>query len=99
MKYKFEQSLWTDLDYEDQKIQDEKKCWRLSQDSGVVKNRTTPVRQLPIPGQDNREAVHRPIEVQIMFKPELNLLYKSKFRLGVSEGQSFDIVVKGRGSY
>jgi hypothetical protein len=34
-----------------------------------------------------------------MFKPEANLLYKSKFRVAVTEGLSFDIVVKGRGSY
>lgn len=34
-----------------------------------------------------------------MFKPENNVLYKSKFRVTVAEGVSFDIVVKGRGSY
>jgi hypothetical protein len=34
-----------------------------------------------------------------MFKPESNLLYKSKFRVSVCEGQSFDLVVKGRGTY
>ena len=34
-----------------------------------------------------------------MFKPEANVLYKSKFRVTVVEGLTFDIVVKGRGTY
>lgn len=92
------------MDYEDQTIQDEKKCWRLNQDSGIVKNKTIPVHYMPttlaLPGQDDQYALrHRPVQVQIMFKPESNVLYKSKFRVFVSEGPTFDIVVKGRGSY
>jgi hypothetical protein len=58
IKYKFEQSLWTSLDYEDQTIQDEKKCWRLSLDSGVVKNKTIPIHYIPatlaLPSQEDR---------------------------------------------
>jgi len=34
-----------------------------------------------------------------MFKPEANALYKSKFRITVKEGPTYDIVLKGRGSY
>ena len=74
IKYKFEQSLWTNLDYEDQTIHDEKKCWRLSLDSGVVKNRTIPIHYMPtalaLPGSDDYYAeTHKPIQLQIMFKP------------------------------
>ncbi len=47
IKYKFQQSLWTSLDYEDQTITDEKKCWRLSLDGGIVKNKTIPVHYMP----------------------------------------------------
>lgn len=55
---------------------------------------------LALPGEDDRYAeTHKPFQLQIMFKPESNLLYKSKFRLSVVEGMSFDIVVKGRGTY
>lgn len=32
----FEKKLWTALDYEDETITDEKKCFRLSQDSGHI---------------------------------------------------------------
>jgi len=104
IKYKFEQSLWTNLDYEDQNIQDDKKCWRLSVDGGVVKNRSIPVHYMPntlaLPGQDDQYAEsHKPVQIQIMFKPEANVLYKSKFRLTVVDGLTFDIVLKGRGTY
>lgn len=104
IKYKFEQTLWTALDYEDQTIVDEKKCWRLSVDSGVVRSRTLPVHYMPstlaLPSHDDTFAeTHQPLQVTVMFKPEANLLYKSKFRVTVAEGISFDIIVKGRGSY
>lgn len=32
----FQKELWTDLDYEDENITDEKKCFRLSHDSGHI---------------------------------------------------------------
>lgn len=47
IKYKFEQTLWTALDYEDQTIQDEKKCWKLSIDGGIVRNKTIPIHYMP----------------------------------------------------
>ena len=92
------------MDYEDQTIQDEKKCWRLSTDGGVLKNKTIPVHYMPttlaLPGENDRYAeTHKPVQLQIMFKPEGNGLYKSKFRVTVVEGQVFDIVVKGKGTY
>ena len=34
-----------------------------------------------------------------MFKPEANVLYKSKFRITVKEGPTYDIVLKGSGTY
>lgn len=96
--------MWTQLDYEDQSITDEKKCWKLSIDSGTVKNRSVPVHYMPttlaLPSSDDQFAeTHKPIQVTVMFKPEANVLYKSKFRVSVVEGLTFDIVVKGRGSY
>lgn len=55
---------------------------------------------LALPSADDQFAeTHKPHQVTIMFKPETNVLYKSKFRLTVTEGLTFDIVVKGRGSY
>jgi hypothetical protein len=55
---------------------------------------------LALPGDDDKFAeTHKPIQVMIMFKPEANVLYKSKFRISVSEGPTFDIVVKGKGTY
>jgi hypothetical protein len=74
IKYKFEQTLWTPLDFEDQTITDEKKCWRLSIDSGIVKNRSIPVHYMPntlaLPSQDDQFAEsHRPLQVTMMFKP------------------------------
>ena len=76
----------------------------MSTDGGVVKNKTIPVHYMPntlaLPAQDDHYAsTHKPVQVQIMFKPEANVLYKSKFRVSVVEGPTFDIVVKGRGTY
>ena len=76
----------------------------MSTDGGVVKNKSIPVHYMPntlaLPAQDDHYAsTHKPVQVQIMFKPEANVLYKSKFRVTVVEGPTFDIVVKGRGTY
>jgi hypothetical protein len=55
---------------------------------------------LALPSPDDAFAeTHKPLQVTVMFKPEANVLYKSKFRVTVGEGVSFDIIVKGRGSY
>lgn len=55
---------------------------------------------LALPARNDQYAeTHRPLAIQILFKPEANVVYKSKFRVGVSEGQTLDIVVKGRGTY
>lgn len=55
---------------------------------------------LALPGEDDYYSeTHKPIQVIVMFKPEANVLYKSKFRISVIEGPTFDIVVKGKGTY
>ena len=36
---------------------------------------------------------------QIIHKTEANVLYKSKFRIAITEGQTIDFVVKGRGTF
>lgn len=66
--------MWTPLDYEDQTIQDEKKCWKLSIDNGIVKNKTVPIHYMPgtlaLPSEDDRYAeTHKPVEITIKFKP------------------------------
>lgn len=70
----------------------------------MVRNKSIPVHYMPntlaLPSPDDNFAeTHKPVQVTIMFKPEANALYKSKFRVTVAEGLTFDIVVKGRGSY
>ena len=55
---------------------------------------------LALPSEDDRYAeTHKPVEITIKFKPQANVLYKSKFRISIVEGPTFDIVVKGIGSY
>jgi len=65
---------------------------------------TLPVHYMPITSalynKDDRYAsTHRPTELTFLFKPESNVLYKSKFRLTVAQGLSFDIVVRGKGTF
>lgn len=74
IKYKFEQTLWTAQDYEDQNIQDEKKCWRVSLDQGVVRKKTIPVHYIPgtlaLPApEDHYSMNHKPVQITFMFKP------------------------------
>ena len=55
---------------------------------------------LALQNKDDKYAEsHRPVQLTFMFKPEANTLYKSKFRISVVEGLSYDIVVCGRGTY
>lgn len=61
----FEKQLWTDEDYEDEKITDEKKCFRLSQDSGHLLAESIPIHYMPttlaLNHNDDRYAQeHRP---------------------------------------
>lgn len=104
IKYKFEETLWTKQDYEDQIIVDEKKCFKISADSGTVTNLSIPVHYIPgtlaLPSHDDSYSEnHKPFQLSFLFKPESNSLYKSKFRLAVAEGQSFDLIVKGKGTF
>lgn len=48
---------------------------------------------------DKYASEHQPDRVEIMFKPEQNVSYKSKFRLAVQNGLYFDLIVKGTGTY
>lgn len=103
-KMKFEKALWTDVDYEDQTIIDEKKCFRLSKDSGELFANSIPIHYIPstlaLPSQDDEYAsTHKPEKIDIYFKPEKNVLYKSKFIINVSYGQSYGLIVRGRGTY
>ena len=43
----FEKQLWMDEDYEDEKITDEKKCFRLSQDFGHLLVESIPIHYMP----------------------------------------------------
>ena len=57
-------------------------------DGGVVRNKSIPVHYMPntlaLPGKDDYYAEnYTPVELLIMFKPEANVLYKSKFRINV----------------
>ncbi len=76
----------------------------LSQDSGVVLNKSIPVHYMPstlaLPSeQDNYTKHHKPIKIDFLFKPEDSVLYKSKFRVSVEQGLYWDIVVRGKGSF
>ena len=55
---------------------------------------------LALPSNDDEYAKdHKPDQVDIVFKPELNVLYKSKFIVNSQFGETFVIIVKGRGTY
>lgn len=80
----FQKELWTDLDYEDENIVDEKKCFRLNQDSGHLLAETIPIHYIPgtlaLNSVDDKYAeTHKPFKLDFVFKPETKALYKSKF--------------------
>lgn len=55
---------------------------------------------LALNGQDDKYAEgHKPTKIDFLFKPDSNILYKSKFILSVKDGISYPIIVKGRGTY
>lgn len=100
----FEKQLWTALDYEDETITDEKKCFRLSQDSGHILAESIPVHYMPttlaLANADDKHAeTHKPTKVDFLFKPETNVLYKSKFLLTIDHGPTYEIIVRGSGTY
>jgi hypothetical protein len=69
----------------------------------VVLNRSIPIHYIPgtlaLPsGEDQHAQSHKPVRIDFMFKPQKNLLYKSKFRIAVEDGLFYDIVVRGMGS-
>ena len=40
-----------------------------------------------------------PLAVNVVFKPEQDAFYRSRFRFVVTKGESFDVVLTGLGSY
>ena len=92
------------MDIEDEKITDDKKCFRLSKDSGKILGKSIPIHYMPgtlaLPSNDDDYAAsHKPDQIDIVFKPELNVLYKSKFVLSSQFGETFTIIVRGWGTY
>lgn len=90
-KINFQKELWTDVDYEDENIVDEKKCFRLSQDSGHLLAESIPIHYMPstlaLNSNDDKHAEsHQPFKLDLVFKPESNVLYKSKFIVKVEHG-------------
>lgn len=76
------------MDYEDEKITDEKKCFRLSHDSGHILAESIPIHYMPGTlalhnKDDNYADTHKPFKLDFVFKPETNVLYKSKFIIRV----------------
>lgn len=103
-KINFEQSLWTKEDFEDQKITDQKDIFFLNRAAGTILSNSAPVHYIPgtlaLPSQeDSFTQKHKPVKIDFLFKPKTNLLYKSKFRIIVEDGLSYDIIVRGRGSF
>lgn len=103
-KIAFQKELWTDLDYEDQNIVDEKKCFRLNQDSGHLLAESIPTHYIPgtlaLNSTDDKYAeTHKPFKLDFVFKPETKALYKSRFIIKVEHGPSYEIIVRGRGVF
>ena len=48
---------------------------------------------------DKYAETHKPAKVDFLFKPESNVLYKSKFVLTVEHGPTYEIIVRGSGTY
>jgi hypothetical protein len=100
----FQNELWTDLDYEDQNIIDDKKCFRLSQDCGQLLPVSIPIHYIPSTlalynKDDNYAQFHKPHKLDFVFKPETNALYKCKFVIRVEWGPAYEITLKGRGAF
>ena len=48
---------------------------------------------------DKYAETHKPAKVDFLFKPEANVLYKSKFLLSIEHGPTYEIIVRGSGTY
>lgn len=53
---------------------------------------------LPSP-DDNYAKTHVPQKIMIAFKPKKDILYKSKFKILVENGESIEFVLRGMGTY
>lgn len=80
---------------------DDESCWSFESESGVVPGPTLPPESANavMPQGFDADGKRRPVPIFLAFHPKQSAPYKSRFRILVERGISFDLVVKGHGSF
>ncbi|CAG9311669.1 unnamed protein product [Blepharisma stoltei] len=93
----------TKQEKEDDTILDDPEVFQFSISEGVLKGPSVPLKYTPtgpaLPQALNQDLEKLPLQIQILFKPKLDKLYKSMFKIITEGGPDLDFVLKGRGSY
>ena len=60
---------------------------------------TAPLDVAHVYGLRETKGLATPVGIPVRFTPKQNVRYSSRFRVGVKNGDGFDIVLSGRGTY
>ena len=77
---------------------DDPSAFAFSSVSGVLMGPTAPLEAVEGKGLRASDGLPQPITLMVVFRPKEAKLYQCRFRLSVKEGESFEILLRGRGS-
>mmetsp|Transcript_6993 Transcript_6993/g.7912 ORF Transcript_6993/g.7912 Transcript_6993/m.7912 type:complete len:308 (-) Transcript_6993:18-941(-) len=95
----------TPLEIENLNKTDDPEVFQFSVSEGCLKGPSLPLRvtpeglALPSVPKNSTEEEYLPLKILVNFKPKANILYKSMFRFVVENGMTYDVILKGKGSY
>jgi hypothetical protein len=78
---------------------DDPSVFAFSATSGVLAGPTPPLDAAPAAALRATPGLPQPLRLEVSFTPRRDAVYQSRFRLAVRAGESFEIVVVGRGTY
>jgi hypothetical protein len=76
---------------------DDPSAFAFSSVSGVLMGPTAPLEAVEGKGLRASDGLPQPITLMIVFRPKEAKLYQSRFRICVKEGESFELLLRGRG--
>jgi hypothetical protein len=77
---------------------DDPSAFAFSSVSGVLMGPTAPLELSEGKGLRASDGLPQPMTLMVVFRPKEAKLYQSRFRICVKEGESFEILLRGRGS-
>jgi hypothetical protein len=78
---------------------DDPSCFAFSATQGVLQGPTAPLEAAEGAALRHSAGLALPAALQVVFRPKRAALYQCRFRLAVRAGESFEVLLRGRGTF